>query len=398
MTSDTATSLDLLPVELLYRIFDDLDAETILLSIRYVCKRFYGITQHYNRYTLNCQAMDKTKFNSIGNVTAPNNVTGLILSNDDQTPGQIELFLSLSPLEEYDRLETVTLSQIDQVSLVLFLDHLGKISTLASLTITSDSSLKLTDSTLNSLSCIMGQRTLRHLDLTLSDAVIGKLEWPNECYIEHLRVFHRLSVVTYATILGCAFRLRTLILKSWFVYGVEQVTANFSSSSLTSLSAMDCETPMSTIELMLSFTPSLSHLKLMSRNSDLCNGRQWEHFIQTKLPNLNRFELATQRDLSFTIYHADVLHLLEPFRTPFWLEEKQLFVTALGIPQAGSIDCFTLPDSADKIHLCPSSDKISISTAPRTESHLFSTDTMRQITMNLRNMDANKSNQVVGEW
>ena len=49
-----------------------------------------------------------------------------------------------------------------------------------------DASLELTDSTLNSLSSIMGQRTLRHLDLTISDAVIGKLEWPSECFIEHL--------------------------------------------------------------------------------------------------------------------------------------------------------------------------------------------------------------------
>ena len=393
-----AASLDLLPVEILYRIFDDLDTEIILLSMRYVCKRFYGITQHYNRYTLNCQAMDKTKFDSIGDVTVPNNVTGLILSNDDQTPGQIELFLSLSPLEEYDRLQTVSLFQIEQVSLVLFLDHLGKISTLSSLTITSDSSLELTDVTLKSLSSMIGQRTLRHLDLTLSDAVIDKLEWPSECFIEHLRVFHRLSFVTYVTILCCASRLRTMILKSWFVCAVDQVNTNLVSSSLTSLSAMNCETSMSTIELLLSFTPALVHLKIMSRNSDLCNGRQWEHFIQTKLPNLNRFELATQRDLSSTIDHADVSHLLELFQTPFWLEEKQWFVTALGIPQAGSIDCFTIPDSADKIHLCPSSNKVSVSTAPLTERHLFSIEAIRQITVHLRDMDTNEPHQVVGEW
>jgi hypothetical protein len=86
--------------------------------------------------------------------------------------------------------------------------------------------------------------------------------------------------------------------------------------------------------------------------------------------------------------------MLEPFRTPFWLEEKKWYVTALGIPQDGSIDCFTLPDSENEMHLCPYFDKISISTAPLTNAHLFNTDTIRHITVNLTDIDTNAADQV----
>ena len=59
--------------------------------------------------------------------------------------------------------------------------------------------------------------------------------------------------------------------------------------------------------------------------------------------------------------------------------------------------CHCCWDSTEEIHLCPSSDKISISTVSLTESYLFSTDTIRQIMVNLRDMDTNGSNQVAGE-
>ena len=394
MTSTVAASLGLLPVELLFRIFKDLDTETILFSIRYVCKRFHTITPHYHRYELNCQAIGKRRFHSICVTTAPNNVTALVLSNDDQTPGQIELFLSLSPIEEYSRLETVSLFHIEETYLKLVLDHLRTISTLASLTITSDPSSDLTQPTLESLSSVMGQRTLRHFDLTLTQYGINELEWPKECFIEHLRVFHPLSFVFYWTILQRSPHLKTMILKDWFVYDLEQASVDMVSSSLTSLSVMDCETEMNAIELMLSCAPSLLYLKIMSKQVDLCNGGQWEHFIRTKLPDLKRFELATQRQVGSLINPADVASCIAPFQTPFWLQEKQWFITALGIPRSGWINCFTLPDCAHKVHLYPCNDKVALSTAPLPMSHLFSTDQIREITVELRNVDSDATDQV----
>jgi len=45
-----ALSLHTLPVELVYRIFDNLDRKTLFLSCRGVCARLNDITDAYHRY------------------------------------------------------------------------------------------------------------------------------------------------------------------------------------------------------------------------------------------------------------------------------------------------------------------------------------------------------------
>jgi hypothetical protein len=57
------------------------------------------------------------------------------------------------------------------------------------------------------------------------------------------------------------------------------------------------------------------------------DGFRWEHFIRTKLPLLNQF------DILLSCHHnknSDIISLesvILPFQTPFWLEEKSWFVT-----------------------------------------------------------------------
>ena len=52
MSTDIIPYLDILPVELIFHILNYLDTDTILLSFRYICKRFYIITNAYNQYKL----------------------------------------------------------------------------------------------------------------------------------------------------------------------------------------------------------------------------------------------------------------------------------------------------------------------------------------------------------
>jgi len=50
MFAQATLSLATLPVELIYRILDNLDELTILLSVRDVCTRLNAITDTYYRY------------------------------------------------------------------------------------------------------------------------------------------------------------------------------------------------------------------------------------------------------------------------------------------------------------------------------------------------------------
>ena len=50
MSDSVAPSIQTLPVELVYRILDELDELTILRSCRNVCSRLNVITDTYHRY------------------------------------------------------------------------------------------------------------------------------------------------------------------------------------------------------------------------------------------------------------------------------------------------------------------------------------------------------------
>ena len=50
MTTNAPLFLSTLPIELVYRILDNLDILTILFSLRNVCTRLNAITDTYHRY------------------------------------------------------------------------------------------------------------------------------------------------------------------------------------------------------------------------------------------------------------------------------------------------------------------------------------------------------------
>src|SRR3954470_16937943 len=113
-------SLDELPVELLHRILDHVDTETVLLSFRNVCRRFHTIIHSYNQLKLDFRSMTKRGFHQVRHSIQPDNVLSLTLSNDHRTAGQISLFLSLFDIHAFTRLRSVTLIQINNIDLTAF--------------------------------------------------------------------------------------------------------------------------------------------------------------------------------------------------------------------------------------------------------------------------------------
>jgi len=192
MSTNNIPSLNSLPVELLHRIFDNLDAENIRLSIQYVCKRFHSITKNYNRYKFNFQSIAKHKFHQICRTTHPKNVISLILSDENQTAGQIGLFLSLYHIEAYTRLQSVTLILIEEWYLKIILEHISSVCSLTSLVINCEQNSASNAHTLQLLSSVIRKNSLLKLDLTLGYDTINKLEWPVECSVRYLRLFERI--------------------------------------------------------------------------------------------------------------------------------------------------------------------------------------------------------------
>jgi hypothetical protein len=82
---------------------------------------------------------------------------------------------------------------------------------------------------------------------------------------------------------------------------------------------------MDALELILSSTPSLIHLKVISSRRKLdsaFDGSVWERIIETKLPSLKNLQLF----FNYTFCHGDSSPALEsiitPFQTTFWANKK----------------------------------------------------------------------------
>ncbi len=79
MTNNPRLSIENLPVELFHRIFDNLDAQTILFSLRPVCRLFRSIVNSYDRYNLNFKTISKCNFHRLCRLIHPQHLISLTL-------------------------------------------------------------------------------------------------------------------------------------------------------------------------------------------------------------------------------------------------------------------------------------------------------------------------------
>ena len=183
-------SLPTLPVEMIHRIFDDLDSTTIFLSVRDVCQSLRAATKTYHRYELDLSLLSKPDFYRLLSIIRPECVTALSLSGGEMTPGQIGLFLLLVNIRLFTRLRSLTLLEIDEPYLRIFLRHASRCS-LTSLTLRSNIySRPEQQGSFRHLSSIIAQPSLLRLEL-LDEYLSRRMdeqEWPVESQIRYLRM------------------------------------------------------------------------------------------------------------------------------------------------------------------------------------------------------------------
>ena len=109
-----AIGLNNLPVELIHRTLDFLDIQTIFHSLYGVCRQIQYTLGTYNRYKFNFKSISKHHFHLICRLIPYEQVIALTLSDGNDTPGQIGLFLSSSTITKFVRLSSLTLHMIDE--------------------------------------------------------------------------------------------------------------------------------------------------------------------------------------------------------------------------------------------------------------------------------------------
>jgi hypothetical protein len=199
--------LDLAP-ELIHHIFDYLNTDTILLTVRVVCKQLFANINTYNRFKLSLKLRYRSDLIPISRIIRPESVISLTIFVDHyyHTYGAITLFLSLFKLDSFTQLQSLYFYNVRSNEVDLIMKQIPT-KTLRSLSfIGSDqvyrgavpnivqSAIQIDISELQIYECIF----------------VGTIDWPKQCVLQRLNL-KKCSYKQYRFILDNLPCLRVLI-------------------------------------------------------------------------------------------------------------------------------------------------------------------------------------------
>ncbi|CAF2849929.1 unnamed protein product [Rotaria sp. Silwood2] len=354
-------SLTDLPVELVHRIFDYCDITTIL-SVRIICKQLYLMTNVYDRYELDYDYSTADELSLIIRLIRPEKFVSLILSNDDMEDDWFTELILLLDIRQLSRLRSLTLSDLNDVELEYILRTVNSDS-LLSLSIHFDE--KKYSEVFDIVSSTIARLNVRRLDINTIGYNEKHITWPTECCLKYV-IIDTCTYNHFKIMIHSLRYLENVSIKDCIIHNKNNrnvlLSASTSYSSLKSLTITESTLPTKYIQSLLSETPDLLNLKMISHKrqfDSLFDGAHWEKFIRAKLPLLIRFEFFFESCLSkrqleydgrycYDKQHGDDTHIslnsiILPFRTPFWLDEKHWLVACDFLLGDGDLRIYTIP-------------------------------------------------------
>lgn len=123
---------DRFPTEILHTVFEYFSASELFLSFYDLSQYVNGSLGSYSSYRFNCQSILKTQFRQICLHVRPEQVISLTLSDGDQTSGQTEVFFRQYQIEQFTRLRSLTLIDIEFNSIPAIFTNLPQLPELRS--------------------------------------------------------------------------------------------------------------------------------------------------------------------------------------------------------------------------------------------------------------------------
>ena len=336
-----------LPVETLHHIFDYLHIKTIFCSLRCTCIQLYAAVQSYKNFQLDLTASTSTaQFEYISQLFHPECITGLVFfAENSQHSNRAKLFFANFPVYQFTRLRSIALFNIRIDDLNEFL-QCAFVLPVTSLSI--HSSNPYFQRPLPCLTSLINHGNLRKLQIINIHYALLPLLWSTHCKLTHLAILRCTFDELFTILERCPF-LRSFVLQDCSMYNAD--VPNFPSyPQLTSLHITDAYLTWKSLRHLLSSTPSLVDLKVVSRVRYLdatSESFSWEELIQTLLPSLTRFHFFFRYDIRrFSDNYTSLHSIIKQFRSPFWLEDKQWFVTCdfvLKSSTASEIMLYTIP-------------------------------------------------------
>ena len=369
--SYSTRNLNDLPVEIIYKILDELDLPTVFTSLYHVCKHLDQVLLTYNQYHVNLKKLSFKNLQLISTRLRPEQITALTLSDDESCLGLLEFFLSKYPIDKCQRLRSVTLTQINNEELVnQILIPLVDRRSLPNLT-----SVKIIDTEesygeifLDIITSLLSKPSIRdvYFDLSYFRTTSNPLQWEDESSIKRLTFVGSCSVNFLRTTFTYVPQLETLkiddldfdeeinmnlnvlipnhddtleSIEDQNVEFDEQLNANenplpreeryaeiHSPNQLKSLIINGSTINMAKLEWFLKEMPNLKHFRLLTAtmydDESILDGQRWENLVFT----LDKFEfvfvVGLSQDSTWSIDQC-----LDQYRSPFWIEDKKWFVS-----------------------------------------------------------------------
>ena len=124
--------LDRLPVELLHALFDYFITPEIFFTLFNLSNYVNSTVYSYPNHRLHCRSIGRSHFRLICQHLQPEQVVSLVLSDANDTAGLSKLFFTYFRMEQFIRLQSLTLIEIEHASLYSIFTDLHKLKNLRS--------------------------------------------------------------------------------------------------------------------------------------------------------------------------------------------------------------------------------------------------------------------------
>ena len=318
MSNTTISSLDTLPTEVLHRIFDFLKASVLIFNVRPVSSKLRSVVANYNRYKVDSQSVSTTQFQRICRLIPPENAIALIITGSS---GQ----LSRLDLPSYTRLQYLSLLEMDESQLQESIFSSLNLQHAESVTLTikkyRDEQVKQTQEL---LSWILTGLALRRVEINFMESRFPLDVSTKNDLVQHLTLHTVNDVNRLSILLELLPQLHTLILKRLSFSTLKLPLKCF--PALKSLSIEEFNGPIDRLEPFFLWTPGLMYLKICGRGNTF-DALRWEDFVQMNLTQLVSFEFSFFLYPGGTLTPEELIAIMEPFQSSFWLEQKKWLMT-----------------------------------------------------------------------
>ncbi|CAF1062572.1 unnamed protein product [Rotaria sp. Silwood1] len=314
--------------KLLLDIFEYFKSIHLLQAFSNLNSRFNNLLIiHFRTHTLDLRSISKHEFDTLCQQNLPwiaNHIIRLRLSDDDDTPNQINLFLSQSlTFRQFVQLKKLSLYHISSYGIikkVLFqIRYLRHLTHFDLINCHLKFHRKILHDILNRIWLLLELNHV-HLDLNFVNAHEFITPTIRSKSIEYLIIENTLlNSIDLIRLFRCTPNLRHLTVMIDQFSNDTQFPSKI--ESISSLKLFVDHLTDGTINLLKNM-PNLTCLTLQT-GKHYMNGHKWKELIINYLPKLKIFQFIMLCNVN---NEEEMNEMFDSYRTPFWLNERQWYV------------------------------------------------------------------------